>query len=151
MNNKGYIFQNYFDAMCYLVISSIYPLLTYWVQSNQLGVDITSKLNFIITGLFFSATFFYDYYQRYRDCNEQTLAVVNILFVGRLGFCILTILSFIFLIIVAGNFFSCIQVDGMSLFKKLPFCAVYPFVIALIEIVRRMYYEYKGKISKVRV
>ena len=71
MNDKGYVFRNYFDAVCYLVISTIYPLLTFFVQSTQLSGELILNLNFLITGVFFSATFFYDYYQRYRDCRSE--------------------------------------------------------------------------------
>lgn len=151
MNNRGYIFQNYFDAACYLIISTIYPILTYCIQIGQLNEEIASKLNLLVTGLFFSATFFYDYYQRYRDCKEQTPTVVNLLFIGRLGFCIFSIASFFFLIIMAGGFFPSIHTVVISLFKNMPFLSSYPFLTALVEIGRRMYYERKGKISRVRV
>ena len=153
MNNRGYIFQNYFDAACYLMISIIYPLLTYCIQINQMELDmeITSKLNLLVTGLFFSATYFYDYYQRFRDCEEQTPTVVNLLFIGRLGFCIFSVVSFFFLIIMACGFFPSIHTVVMSLFKNLPIFSFYPFITALAEIGKRMYYERKGKISRVSV
>lgn len=151
MNNKGYIFQNYFDAICYLVIAIIYPVLCFGVQSNQPNEDLISKLNLLITGLFFSATFFYDYYQRFRDCCEQTKIIVNLLFIGRLAFCVFTIFAFIFFIIIAGNFIPTIEVTVMTIFTKLPFAAVYPSIIAIVEIGRRMYFERKGKISKANV
>lgn len=151
MNNRGYIFQNYFDAMCYLIISIIYPLLTYCIQIDQLDSEITSKLNLLVTGLFFSATFFYDYYQRYRDCKEQTRTVVNLLLIGRTGFSIFALVSFFFLIIMACGFFPSIHTVIMSLFEILPIFSFYSFFIALVEIGKRMYYERKGKISNVRV
>lgn len=151
MNNKGYIFQNYFDVVCYLVVSTIYPLLTFFVQSNQPSEDILSKLNCIITGLFFTATFFYDYYQRYRDCSEQTASVVNILFFGRLGFFILAALSFLSLVIIVGDFLPDINTKIMAFCEKLPFSAFYPLVMAVIEIGKRMYLERKGKITRVKV
>lgn len=150
-DNRGHIFQNYFDAICYLLISTIYPALTFCIQRNQTSVDLTSKLNYIITGLFFTTTFFYDFYQRYRDCNEQTATVVNILFWGRFGFCIFAIFSFLLLIVIAGNLFPDFNPIMMLFFEKLPYIAFYPLGIAFGEIGNRMYWERKGKIGKVRV
>lgn len=150
MNTKGYIFQNYFDVICYMMISVIYPVLTVSGRSSQSGEEV-SGLNMLITGLLFSATFFYDYYQKYRDCNEQTVAVVNILFIGRFVFCVLTLLSFLMIIMKGIEFITGIDNLIKYFFYILPFTALYPLLVAIFELIKRLLAERKRKISKVTV
>ncbi|MCI8797127.1 MAG: hypothetical protein HFG89_09770 [Dorea sp.] len=151
MNDKGYVFRNYFDAVCYLVISTIYPLLTFFVQSTQLSGELILNLNFLITGVFFSATFFYDYYQRYRDCDEQTSYVVNILHVGRLLFAFLLFFAFFFLVLMIGDFSIEFNRRIMHVALFFPSSALLPLIMAIVDIVRWLSSERKGKISKVQV
>ena len=90
--NYGYVFQGLFDASLYFILSVIYPILTFFIQINQANSsEITSYYDLVVTGLFFAATFFYDFYCRFRDCEHNTKLVVRVLSLGRTIFFSLSI------------------------------------------------------------
>lgn len=148
MSNKGYIFQNYFDAFCYLVISALYPMLTFFNQSTQIIKEPMMEINFLITAFFFAVTFFYDYYQRFRDCDKQTAFVVNILCIGNFSFAVLAGLMFLFIVCIAGDFFSQFKDEMLIFANNVWISALYPFVMAIREILKRLSNQRKRKICR---
>lgn len=143
--NYGYVFQGLFDASLYFILSVIYPILTFFIQINQANSsEITSYYDLVVTGLFFAATFFYDFYCRFRDCEHNTKLVVRVLSLGRTIFFSLSI-SLIFLLIISGAFrFPELKIVLYFVFSV----SLYPLVISLVEIITRAHRESKGKISR---
>lgn len=145
---KGYFFKNKFDATCYLLITVIYPIFTYSIQLHQSNNDIQSLFDIVISGLFFSLTYYYDYYSRFRDCHNQLRNVVKIFLWGCVIFFILSVFMICSIFLLAkGIGISTIRI----ICKVIPVFVCYPFIMSFTELTRRIYNEYRGKITNIKV
>lgn len=148
VDNKGYIFANLFDIVLYSILAGLFPLLDLIIalcETSFIGLDDIYELLF--AEFFVTASFFYDFYSRYRDCNEQTLYVVNVLYYGRLLFFIATVTLFVLMFLVSKG----LMLDDIENALKLIACfELYPLLFATIEANKRMKKEKQRKISKTK-
>lgn len=147
---KGYIYADLLDCILYLVLSVIYPGLTFLfdlellVPADMSLVPENLMHDLLVTALFYAATFFYDFFSRYRDCGQNTRYVVNVLGTGRVIFFVMTVFS-----IFALCFFEKLSVCvALFIIRAVFLLSCYPFVLALIETLKRGWEQNKGKISK---
>lgn len=147
-NNKGYIFANLFDICLYSILSVVFPLLSFAIQFFEAPVlGLQTIYDLLFSEFFVVATFFYDFYSRYRDCEDQTKNVVYILYYGRLLFFVASILIFVLMFLVSKNLF--IQDIEKALFVIALLC-FYPFIVSIWEARKRMKIERNRKISSRR-
>ena len=132
------------------MLSVIYPILGFFIELGQINAsDIGACYDVLTTGLLFTATFFYDFYSRFRDCDGKTPCIVNTLSVGRGIFCALTIIIFIIIVVFPSGYISGIALQRG--FYVVVLLSIYPFIIGLVEILRRAHSERKSKISRASV
>lgn len=148
-NKNSYIFTGIPDVILYIVLTVIYPILTYLLQIQETDfAELKSVCELIITGLFFAGAFFYDFYSKYEGCNSAKW-VLNVLLIGTLVFGTLSVAILFSLIPVVYDIKYAKQI--FSLFHFIPMLTIYPFILALIEFIRRVINKHKGKMSKVSV
>ena len=157
MNNKahveycnGFFFVNGFDLFLYFMLSIFYPVVSLINQLQEIqNKDILSTYSLLVTGLFFSLTFYYDFYSRYRDCEKGTSFVVNFLYHGRSLFFILVIVFLIIFVLVSNEWIKPSYVyDGMLLF---PFVGLYPLCSICVDGFKRWQIEKNHKNRKISV
>lgn len=144
-NNKGYIFANLFDICLYSILSLILPVLSFWVEIIKtpiIGLQTIYSLSF--SAFFMTATFFYDFYSRYRDCENQTKFVVYALCFGRTLFFVATLIVFVLMYFVSKDMY--VDAVKKGLFVILTLC-LYPFVLSINEAYKRVRAERARKIS----
>lgn len=147
----GYVFSNYLDAICYLFLAILYPFLTFVYEIGKVDIsDFGSMMNFMLCATFFILSFFHDFYNRYKDCNEQTASVVNLLFWGRNIFAIV-LLIMAFIILLTSVFFDHLKVLHIAFVLVCLFAtlSVYPLVVALRDIVKRIKSDIVKKRAKI--
>lgn len=146
----GYIFYGYFDIALYLVLVIIYPLLCYFLQSKQIDINNTNTCyDLIVTGLFYLLSFYYDFYSKYKECDDAANYVITVLFIGRLIFAVLSIGM-----IVCTAFLFNIPFTEKILTRGsygLIGTSTFPLFIVLNELCVRLHRDFRGKISKVKV
>lgn len=149
-NNSGYFFEDNLDTVLYVMLSVIYPVLGFCIELGQLDTnDVNNAYHVLTTSLLFTATFFYDFYSRFRSCDGKPPCIVNVLSFGQCIFFALTIIIFIIIIIMPYGVISGSALKSGFYFVVL--FSLYPFVIGIIEILRRVNNDRKGKISRASV
>lgn len=146
-SNSGYFFEDNVDTLLYLVLSVIYPILVFFIELRQLDTNnVNDAYGVLTTGLFFTATFFYDFYSRFRSCDDKNPFIINVLFYGRCIFCALTIILLIIIIVMPYGWISATALKRG--FYIIVVFSLYPFGMGVIEILKRVHNERKGKISR---
>lgn len=149
MNSKkqNYIFVNLFDASCHTLISVLIPALSIVIQFLKSHItDVYEVNNLLVTGFFFFATYFYDFYSRFRDCNSQSKLIITILHISRNLYFMLSV-SLIVLIIIYNV--KLIEVSWIfNCFGWLTTIGFIPFLLYLSDIIRQLNDERKNKIVK---
>ena len=146
VDNKGYIFADLLDITLYGVLAGLFPFLDLIIMiSGASFVGLENIYDLLFAEFFVTATFFYDFYSRYRDCKDQTTYVVNVLCYGRLLFFIGTLLILILMFLVSKG----LMLDDVErALTIIAFFGLYPVIFVIIEAVQRMKKEKKRKISK---
>ena len=146
VDNKGYIFADLLDITLYGVLAGLFPFLDLIILiSGTSFVGLESIYDLLFAEFFVTATFFYDFYSRYRDCKNQTKYVVNVLCYGRLLFFLGTLLIGVLMFLVSKGL---MLNDIETALTIIAFFGLYPVIIVIIEAVQRMKKEKKRKISK---
>lgn len=146
VNNKGYIFANLFDIVLYGILSILFPTLDFIILTCQTSfVGLENIYDLLFAEFFITATFFYDFYSRYRDCKDQTKYVVNVLFYGRTLFFLATLAILIIMFLVSKDLFLD---DVQTALTIIAFLGIYPAIFAVIEAIQRLQREKKRKITK---
>ena len=145
--NKEYLFVNLFDTILYIGITTIYPFITYLVQIPKISND--SIYEMLITGLFFTGTFFYDFYSKYEGNDGKYACILNFLLIGEIIFGVFSF--FIFIVIIIFSFNEQFANQILIVFHFIPVLVAYPFLMSVIELIKRISRKHKGKLSRVNV
>ncbi len=146
VDNKGYIFANLLDITLYSLLAGLFPFLDLIILISETPfVGLENIYDLLFAEFFVTATFFYDFYSRYRDCNNQTTYVVNVLCYGRLLFFAGTVLIAVLIFLASKGL---MLNDVEKALTIIAFFGLYPVVFAIIEAIQRMKKEKKRKISK---
>lgn len=142
MDKYGFIFKGYFDLLCYIIIAVLYPSLTIFLQIVFFQDNSVAELACLAsTGFFYSLTFYYDFYSRYRNCKNQDYKTSWKLFHGRNLFAAIVIYLLGVFISLLGIFAYKRQIDvviAKKLFYVCPISSAYPFIIAIIDLVKML-------------
>lgn len=144
--DRGYLFTNEWDIVLYIVLTVIYPVITYFFRPAD---SVTSIYEVLIMGLFFSATFYYDFYTKYESSEDKCTWLWNVLLIGDIGFGLLSLMIFVLLVLVP--YITIYEAQISSVFNFVPITAGYPFMVAVVELIKRIVRKHRGKISKVCV
>lgn len=134
-SEKGYVFASGFDVACYLIIVLLYPIIAFFVQLHMMGSE-RDLYSATLAGAFFSASYFYDFYSRFRDCRGQKKYIVLILLVGLVVFFLHALFMFGVLIALVAGCDNC-EVIKQCLYTC-PFFAFYPLGMALFDVGKRL-------------
>ncbi len=144
--NKGYVFAGLFDICLYGALSLIFPvmsLIVYFCENPVLGMD--TIYDALFSEFLVVATLFYDFYCRYRDCEDQTKWVVSVLDNGRILFFFATIIVLILMYFASKELY--IEDIGKALYVIVLTC-IYPVFICFFDAIKRIKNERNRKISK---
>lgn len=147
--NAKYIFIGIFDVSVYMILTIVYPLLTYLLQlDNTNARDMKSMVELIVTGLFFVGAFYYDFYTKYETYDGKPW-IINVLLCGKLffGMGFVSILCILVIYIKEENYAE----QVLTAFHFVPILAVCPLLLSGNEFVTRIARKHKGKLSKVSV
>ena len=143
--NKEYLFIGVFDIILYIMLTIIYPVITYFLQIPK--TNSNSLYELLVTGLFFTGAFFYDFYSKYESSENKYRWVLNVLLAGNIMFGLCSLAIIILIILVS---FEMKYVDQIFVvFHFIPLLAVYPFTVSIIEMIKRIVRKHKGKLSHV--
>lgn len=131
---KGYFFISRFDAGCYLILTVLYPILSYIVQLTEFSASNSKSVyNMLISGLFFTLAYYYDFYIRRKGINVGPKFIKHTLTFGWLFFVLLSVAIGIAFIFFALDVFSAESIAVA--FYIIPISSVLPFGIALYDLV----------------
>lgn len=118
-------FLNKWDAFLYLCLSIIFPSFSFVLQYEDTSVDEPHMVfSFIVAGLIFLITFYYDFYTRYEEAENISSSVFNYYRFGVLLYAGLFVVSILFSILFGmGKISSSNIVNGFFLIF---FTSLYP-------------------------
>ncbi len=150
VKNSNSVFRGNGDAIAYLLITSIFPLVNLLSTIWKLDSNIESTLSevlYVFNCLFFLFAFVYDYYSRYEDVDgKKSKKIINTIFLGLLLFSLASgslIVIFLFWITNLTSFQMVLIVSKISIYL----CGAFSIVIAIIDIVKRTAKVHSGKLG----
>ena len=141
-----YMFMGTGDAVLYFLISCVYPVLSYGFQIQALAQESTKSIHeLMITGLFFCAVYFYDFYNRFAGSGTKTIAIVNILLGATVLFACVSFAIIVDVLIVFLK--EAYLAQNKVIFSLIPLLALFPSIFAIVELIRRGAKSRKEKIT----
>lgn len=145
----GYMFDGYYDVFLYLFLSAVCPVISFYVQIQQLDSQSTlSCYSALTTGGLVAATIYYDFYSRMKDTKNKSSCTKKAVFWGRNLFAGITVFIGIVLFALKEKG-AVINANGVKIgMYILIIVCLYPTVICVVEIIRRLHSEYTKMFTK---
>lgn len=148
----GEIFKSYPDNFFYLLLSALYPVIAYFSNSLIITVDDkTSIYSYLLTSVLFASNFFYDYYNRYGECDGSgySIGAIKMLAWGRKIFAGLVLFTLFILFCFHEDW---LVVDNIKLVMRfVGIVGLYPTLMAVLELHKRSRREKEQKIKNARI
>lgn len=145
-----YMFMSTTDAVLYLAISCVYPVLSYCFQLQTLAPDSTSSIHeLMVTGFFFCAVYFYDFFSKFGGSSGKTSVIINILLGATILFGFISLAIFFDILFVTPN--EAYLKNNKVIFSCIPLLALIPFIFGMVEFARRVDKTRKEKITAATV